>query len=153
VKSLSEYLSNAQDEAQAKWAKVTESETRLAAVRGVMDQLTQMGDMVTPEDVVKGAGRIVAAGMSASAVAGLLADMPEQPQALQAWVAQQDQGVRQREAQLQQVKASVGHELGVKSLKLLMGLGAEQKMQQSEASGNTAGPMNSNMLMEPNNAD
>lgn len=128
--SLTQHLGQVQAVHMEQWGKLQEAHARLSAVRGVMDQLTGMGDMVTPEDVVKGAGNLVAAGMSAPAIAGLLADMPEQPQALQEWLKQQDAGVRQREAELEQAKAGVGHALAVSSLKLLMGLGAENMQRQ-----------------------
>ena len=120
-----QYLHDAHGAAQAQWDKISASTARLAAVRGVLDELTLMGDNVTTEDLVKGAGKLVDAGLAPVALAGLLADAPETPAALAGWVKQQDARVTQQEAAAKQAETQARHQLGVSSLRVLMGLGAE----------------------------
>ncbi len=99
------------ENAQAQHGKLSESAGRLGAVRRELDELMKMGPNVTPEDVIKGAGALVGAGMSPQSLAQLLSSMPTNGgEALAAWVEQQDQQVRGMEQQSQaQVKASAIH--------------------------------------------
>jgi len=101
------------------YKKLTEAKTLLDKVRAGMDSLAALGDMVSHEDVVKEAGKLVAAGLDPSAMASILADMPPEGEALQAWVTQHDQQIAQREQQLEQVQGLVRHEMGTSAMKVL----------------------------------
>ena len=111
---------DAHEQAKAHYAKTTAADSMLNSVRAELDKLTSLGDTVTSEDVIQAAGRLVAAGLTPMAMAGLLADMPEGGQALANWVAVHDQDVTQREAQLAPVHALVRHQVGVTGLHSLM---------------------------------
>lgn len=101
------------------YSKLKEAKGRTTVARSVLDSLAKMGDMVTQKDVVDGASKLVASGLGAEAIAGMLADMPPDGAALQGWVAQHDQELRQREAQLQQATQMVRFQMGTSALKLL----------------------------------
>jgi hypothetical protein len=116
---LMEHLEGNHAELKAKFDKLQAAGKLLSSVRSELDQLSALGDMVSADDVMKSSSKLVAAGMSAGAVAGLLADMPPDGPGLQEWVTLHDQGVKQREAQLEQVRANVQHELGVGAMKVL----------------------------------
>lgn len=100
-------------------AKLGEADQTLQKTRGELAKLASMGDAVTPEDVIKGAGALVAHGLSPIAMASLLADMPEGGVALQGWVQQHLQGLEQREQQLSQVQGQVRHQQTQAALHLL----------------------------------
>lgn len=114
------------DQLLATFKKLQAAGKTLGSVRKVLDGLVKSGDTVKPEDVVSGAADLVGSGLTPKALVGLMVDMPSgggdnQGAALQAWVAQHDTDVTQREAQLLQVKQQVGHQLGVAGLRALMG--------------------------------
>lgn len=92
-----------------------------ANVRQELDKLTGMGDVVTGEDVIEGAGRIVAKGGDPLAMAGVLADMPSEggSAALAGWIAQHDMAAKQHEAMLQAANEVARHQLGVSSLHMI----------------------------------
>ena len=119
-------LSQMHDRQTAQYDKLREASKQLSAVRGALDELVKLGDLVTSEDVVKGASRLVAAGMSASAVAGLLAEMPPDGAPLQGWLVQHDQVVRQNEAQVAMHTALARHALGTSALRMVAGHSAVQ---------------------------
>lgn len=98
----------------------------LAKVREQMDKLTALADTVTQDDVVEAAGKLVGAGLGSVAVAGILASMPEDGEALQGWVRQQDQQIVQREAQAVRALQLTRHQLGVTAMKSIIGHSAEQ---------------------------
>lgn len=119
-------LTGQHDQLLATFKKLQAAGKTLGSVRKVLDGLMKSGDTVKPEDVVSGAADLVGSGLTPKALVGLMADMPSgggdnQGPALQAWVAQHDVDVTQREAQLLQVKQQVGHQLGVAGLRALMG--------------------------------
>lgn len=106
-------------ELSAQSGKLGEAAKTLEKVRGVLGKLASQGDAVTAEDVIEGAGQLVAHGLSPMAMASLLADMPEGGQALQGWVQEHLQGLQQREQQLQQVQGQVRHQQSQAALHLL----------------------------------
>lgn len=130
-------LADDHSDMSAKFLKLKTAGELLGKARGTLDQLVTLGDVVTPEDVVKGAGSLVGAGLSPEAMAGLLAEMPSTggSEALAEWLAQQDQGLREREAQLMFVKHQVQHQMGVGAMRLLMAHSAQQLMPQMGGSG------------------
>lgn len=109
--SAEKHVQNNWEQAQVQHKQLMKSQKTLDSVRRELDRLTKLGDTVTAEDVIKGAGTLVGTGLSPGAMAQLLSTMPPSGgEALQAWVEQQDQMVRAREVQLQQqVSASAVH--------------------------------------------
>lgn len=105
--------------AQAKLDKMQEISDQASAVSTQLKHLTTLGDLVTEEDVVKSASKIVAAGVPAMSMATLLADMPSGQEALSAWIAGQAQQFQAKEAQIQQLMGVTRYETGLAALRLL----------------------------------
>lgn len=124
-------------QSMAQYEAVKKSAGMLDAIRGSLDQLTKLADMVKPEDVVKEAQKIVAAGVSPTVVASLLAQMPtDSSEALQAWISEQDQQISQKEAVVDAKMSQMQFQLGSDALKMLA-LGHLQ--QTGEAPGGAPG--------------
>lgn len=104
----------------AQYQKLQQAGAMLGAVRQGLDSLMALADTVTPQDVVGEAGKLVALGLDPVQIAGMLADMPEEGDLLVEWIAQQDQGIHAREAQLAQMTQAVRHDLGVSAMRDLM---------------------------------
>lgn len=120
-----QHFGSVQDQAAARFQKMKQATSTLAKVRTELDGLVALGDTLTQEDVTKAGGGLVAAGLSSVGVAGLLADMPQSGEPLQAWVAQHDVQTRQREQQAQQALAITRHEMGLTAFRHLVAHGAE----------------------------
>lgn len=114
-------LSEQHSQNKAKFNKLADAKKMLDKVRVELTGLARLGDVVTQDDVIKSAAKLVTGGLAPAAVAGLLADMPENSQALQGWVQGHVQEVSQREAQLAPVLASARHQMGVSALRVLAG--------------------------------
>ena len=107
------------DQMLAQFNKFTQSRDMLDKVRVELTTLAKLGDTITPEDVIKGAGALVGHGMSPMELAGMLADMPEGGQALAGWVASKAQAATQTEAKLSgMIQQARGH-LGAAALALI----------------------------------
>lgn len=133
-------------EAQHQYAKavfdqVSKARNMLDHMRREMDQLTQKGDTVAPDDVIAAAGRVVGHGVNAKDMAAILADMPAQGgQGLAAWLAAHDVSIRQQEDHANMVLGVVGNRMAAAGFRVL----AEQHMQQRNREAATAaagGPM------------
>lgn len=116
---------------KAQFTKLAEARSMLDKVRVELTSLDKLGDLVTSEDVIRGAGKLVAAGLSPMAMAKLLSDLPEQGPAINSWLASHAQAVAQREQQLDPVLAEARHQLGVSALRALAGHHVEQSLQQA----------------------
>lgn len=114
-------LAEAHSAVKAQFEKLAGARTMLDKARAELTSLTKLGDLVTQEDVIKGAGKLVAAGLSPMAVAKLLSDMPEKGAELTAWLTQHAAGLAAREQQLDPVLAQGRHALGVAAMKTLVG--------------------------------
>lgn len=113
-------LAHQHDSAKAQYDKLKAVMAKSAAVRSELDTLAKLGDQVGPEDVIQGAGRLVAAGLDPHALAGLLADMPTNGgAALSQWVQMHDQGAREGEAQMAPQLAQARHAMGLSALRLM----------------------------------
>lgn len=103
---------------RAFYDKIQESRNTLGHVRQEMDRLMKMGDMVTEEDVIQGAGRLVGHGLGAERLAEMLATMPTTGgQALAGWVAQQDSTVSAAEFRVKHQEIGAAHALGTAALR------------------------------------
>lgn len=103
-------------EIMAGYEQLQQAESKLSVVREGLESLMAKGDMVSQEDVVDVAGRIVAEGISPGAMAALLADMPQKPEEIAQWIAGHEAQLQQREAALLQVQGAVRHHMGVTAL-------------------------------------
>lgn len=117
-------LKEAHETASAQFGKLSQAGAMLDQARVQLTSLTRLGDMVMPEDVIKAAGRLVAAGLSPLAMAKLLSDMPSDGPQLQSWLGEHVAQITQREQQLAPVLAAARHDLGVSAMRSLMGHGA-----------------------------
>lgn len=133
-------LSDDHDRARGQFDKLAEARRTLDAARAELTSLTKLGDLVTPEDVIKGAGKLVAGGLSPMALAKLLSDMPEKGEELQAWLIGHVQGLEQREAQLEPVLGAARHQLGVAAMRALIGHSVAGGQQPALAGPALAGP-------------
>lgn len=89
-------------------------------LRTEMDKLTDMGDTVTPEDVIAGAGRLVGQGVPARELASILSEMPTQAgQGLAAWVLQNDRLLTQQEALITRQTDMAAHRMAQSALQVI----------------------------------
>lgn len=114
----------------AQYDKLKSAGETLSSVRVGLDKLTALADTLTQEDVIREASVLVAKGLDAKSVAGLLADMPEHPEQLAEWVKGHSEQVKQREQQLAQVTGQVQHKLATGAMRGLM---AEEMMGKHDA--------------------
>jgi hypothetical protein len=105
------------EQAKARYAQTSEAGKRTQNALGEVQQLQALGDTVTPENVIQGAGKLVAAGESPQQMAALLADMPQgSGEVLQGWLAQHAQQLQAALAQLKPYHKDAAHQLGVNAL-------------------------------------
>lgn len=127
------------DVALAQHQKFKESRTLLDNIREGLDRLTKLGDLVTPEDVIGEAGKMVGHGVPAATMAEILAEMPDQGgQGLAAWIKLHDLNVTMTEQGLDQQMAVHQHRLGVQALKAMAGEHIRSRAQQQMGQ---AGPL------------
>jgi hypothetical protein len=117
--SLVQRLGARHDQVKAQYQQVGEALGRLDAVKNGLANLAKLGDMVTSDDVVKEAGKLVAAGLDPKALASLMSEMPARGQALALWLSQHATGAAAREAQLVPVLQSLRYSMGQNALHLL----------------------------------
>ena len=144
------------DRLRAAYEKLSELDGQYRRVRGEMDGLVKLGDMVDPDDVVKAAGRLVGHGLGAESIAEIMATMPPNGgQPLAAWVQQQDQRFGVMEQQLAGMKDGIQHQLLVAGVRVLAAehIIGPQGPQPSKAPSNglapEASPGPSNALNSP----
>lgn len=106
-------------QSRAQLSKLEEVAARQRVVREQMNHLKTLGDLISEDDVVSSASKIVAAGVPPMAMASLLADMPSGAEALKEWVVGQEAAFAQKEAQMNQVMGMVRHNTGLAALRLL----------------------------------
>lgn len=107
--------------ARAQLDKLEQIAARQSAVKEQLEFLGSLGDLVSEEDVVSAAGRIVSAGVPSMSIATMLADAPMQQggEALAQWVAGQAQQFAAKEQQMNQVLGVVRHQTGLAALRML----------------------------------
>ncbi len=127
------------ESARGRFSKMKEAETQAMAILDEMGGLNALGDTVTSQDVVKGFAGIVAAGVPAVTLATILADMPEQGQALQAWVKQQFEHAITAEQKVSQVLNESRHQLLLAGLHHVIGHSAEAHHNSTILAGPPAG--------------
>lgn len=106
---------------EAFYDKLQQAQGKIDVVQNVLGQLMQMGDMVTQEDVIKGASRIVSAGVSPEGMASLLADMPDKQEMLGPWLMEHKATFDKQEQAIKALSGSVRHQMGAEAMGQLLG--------------------------------
>lgn len=146
---LSEMMQNFRspmDAAAAQFEKVKEAKGQLTVMRQGLDKLSALQDTVTTQDVVNAAAGLVAAGIGATEVATILADMPTQSQALQVWVQEMSASVKDSEAQMAEAEEQSRFELGLSAMGTLMAASAEDYHQAGGQFRSRQAPANKGMF-------
>lgn len=134
---MMKHFSGHQDAAAERYSKMREAKQQIDSVMNVFGGLSQMLDTVTTKDVVKGCADIVAAGVPAVQMATILADMPEQPAELQAWVKDEFEKAQSAEQKIDEGLAVTRHGLISSALHTLVAHSAEsQQLSQAVPAGN-----------------
>jgi len=124
---------------KAVYTKITNADRMLSRIREEMDKLTNMGDTISPEDVVAAAGRVVGHGVPAREMATLLAGMPVQAgQGLAAWIQEQNALVQQQEAEVARVREIALHKMGVSAVR---SMAAGDVINQARQASSVLGPL------------
>lgn len=116
---MAEAMNQQHQQMRAQLDKIEEQAERQRVVREQLNHLKTLGDLVSEDDVVKSASKIVAAGAPPMMIAGLLADMPSGAEALKEWIVGQEKVFAQKEAQMSQVLGGLRHQTGLAALRLL----------------------------------
>lgn len=118
--SILDAISTSHGMASEMFDKTSETSKQALAVRNELAELSRLGDTVTPEDVIEGAGKLVGQGLDPIQMARMLAEMPQGSEALAGWVNGHLQTLEQQLPQLAQLHAVARHELGVSALRGIM---------------------------------
>jgi len=94
----------------------------LDMVKRSLGDLLDKGVALSSQDVTDAAGRLVAGGLKPEAMASLLSQMPDKPEALQQWVQHYAELTEQREEQLESAMTAARHQMGVAGMVTLAGL-------------------------------
>lgn len=103
----------------------------LDIIRDALDRLSDKQDMVTMEDIIGEAGKLVAKGIDPVALAGVLADAPQEGggQALAGWVDNHAANAQRAEQALGVQRNNLRLQLGASGVHLLMAHSNAQQMQ------------------------
>lgn len=95
---------------------------QLDTIRKGLEHLADKQDVVTMEDVVEEAGKLVAHGIDPVALAGVLADAPQEGggEALGGWVASHAQTAAGAEQQLMAQHNLLRHQVGMSAIHMMM---------------------------------
>jgi hypothetical protein len=115
-------LHGAHGQAKAAYDQTGKALGILDHMRQGLERLADKGDMVTPEDIISEAGKLVAHGIDPMALAGVLAEMPEQGggEALGGWVMSHAIQAAQAEQQVMAAHEAARHQMGVTALHVIM---------------------------------
>lgn len=120
--AVSDILSKDHGRAKAAYEQTTKALSQIDAIRKGLELLSDKGDMVVMEDVIEEASKLVGHGIDPSALAGLLADAPQEGggEALGGWVATHAMTAAAAEQQLLVMHSAARHQMGVSSLRMIM---------------------------------
>lgn len=125
---MMKHFGTQQDAAAARFEKLREAKHQIDAVMEAFGHLSDLQDTVQVRDVVKASAGIVAAGVPATQMAVILADMPEQPAQLQAWIKDEFDKAQSAEQKILEGLAITRHGLVTAALHNLMAHGVEDQM-------------------------
>ncbi len=124
------------ESAMAKFKLMKQSKSQIEAIKANFGELTNLQDTVKPHDVVKAAGDITGAGVPAIAMAKVLAEMPEGPGQLQAWVKQKFEHAVQAEMQIDHALSVTRYQVVSSSIQNLIAHSAQGALMAGPAQGN-----------------
>jgi hypothetical protein len=108
------------ERSQAAYEAASAAKEKLDAMQHELTQLGKKADVVTGDEVIQAAGRLIAKGLDVTQMASLLADMPSQNgQLLAEWLGSQKAEVDQAQAQFAPVYEVVKHDMGITALRLM----------------------------------
>lgn len=121
----------------AQFDQTTKALKKLDAIRKGLERLQDKQDLVTMDDVVDEAGKLVAHGIDPMALAGMLADAPQQGggEALGGWVASHAQTAAMGEQRLMIQNNIARHQMAVSAIHLLTAHANAQAMMGDLAPG------------------
>jgi hypothetical protein len=117
--ALHDDLGAAHDQALAKFDKISAAQKSLGQIATELTKLVSLGDLVTMEEVLGAAATLTGAGQDPRAMAGLLAEMPENGPALAQWLQQKLGSLQEKTAQLVPAGRMAQHDVGVAALRQL----------------------------------
>lgn len=123
---MQQHFMSQEDAEGEKFKKLKSAKKKMDLTLKQFDKLSALGDTVSMEDVMEAASNMVAAGIPTISIASMLAEAPEQPSQLQAWVGEQIQKIAPKAAQLDQIYSQAGYSLGLSALKSIMSHSAEE---------------------------
>lgn len=120
--SLQDQIKSHMKRAKAAFDNTGRALKQIDLIRQGLDKLGDKQDMVTMEDIVHEAGKLVSHGIDPIAMAGVLADAPQEGggEALGGWVASHAQMAMQAEQQLIAQHNANAHEMGQAALHDMM---------------------------------
>lgn len=133
---------------KAWYEQTSKALTKLDVIRKGLGRLADKQDMVTMEDIIDEAGKLVAHGIDPMALAGLLADAPQEGggEALGGWIAGHAMTAMQGEMQMKQQNDLARHQMGSTAIHLLRAshnatamLGGMPQQQDNSGSGLSLG--------------
>jgi len=114
-------------------------------LRGELDQLMDMGDMVRPEHVIEAAGRLVGHGIGATQLAQIMSDMPSVGgEGLASWIRMHDVTVADTQQKLSMENDLIRHRLGMVGMRMMAEQHVQGRLQMhAQAARDAAGPLSS----------
>lgn len=114
-------MQSSQDQAKALFQQTGKAMTHIQLMNQQLASLAKLGDTVTPEDVIKSAGDMVASGsFSPNEAASILSDMPTNGAGIAQWVSGHLQQNEQVMEQVAKQHAIAQHEVGASALRTLV---------------------------------
>lgn len=123
---MQKFFLSEEDKLAAQFEKVKHAKSLVDATSAELQKLSAFADTVTMDDVIEAASTMVAAGVPAVQVASTLAEIPESPSMLAAWVQEQNQKIIPMQAQIDQAYQTAGYKLGLSAMKSIMAHSAEE---------------------------
>lgn len=139
---MQRHFMSAEDKAALRFSQVKKAAVQMQALQDGLDKLGALGDTVSFDDVVDVAAGIVAAGVPAIQVAGTLANMPESPSQLQAWIAKQAAALAPQVKKVQGTLAAARYEMGRAAFRSIIAHSAADHLTRLASKAKTTGRPN-----------
>lgn len=122
-------LHEARSAARQRFDKIVQTQDQLQLAGRELGQLLSLGDLLSPDDVIKTSANLVGGGIGSHVVAAWLSEMPQTTgDPLMAWVSQHVGEMQQGYQALTPLREQARHELGLSAMRALAGhhLGAPE---------------------------
>lgn len=115
-------LHEARSAARQRFDKIVQIQDQLQLAGRELSQLLSLGDLLSPDDVIKTSANLVGGGIGSHVVAAWLSEMPQTTgDPLMAWVAQHVGEMQQGFQALIPMREQARHELGLSAMRALAG--------------------------------